>query len=208
MIAFLTANAQAIGLLINFAMLCVWIVYLQIFATSYVRQRRSAILINRGGGRGGNSLCLVTNMGGESIYLTSLLATIETARRTREYALTDLRNLAEGSAHDPRSAIIQGSLGCGDFLVVGRFDEIIQLLQGEDRRRDAEADGDADIAAIELTVVAFSGTEVLPVGARRRFTLSRGDDGRTDVHPDTLETEQLRSRARRRALLKKLGRHL
>ena len=208
MIAFLTAYAQAIGVLINFAMLCVWIVYLQIFATSYIRQRRSAILINRGGGRGGDALCLVTNMGGEHIYLTSLLATIETAERTREYALTDLRSLAEGSAVDPRAAIIQGSLGCGEFFVVGRFDEIVQLLHGEDMRQDIEAERDGDIAAVELTVVAFSGTEALPVGARRRFTLLRGDDGSLDVHPETLETEQLRSRTKRKALLRKLGRHL
>ena len=208
MLAFLTANAQAIGVVINVAMLVVWIVYLQIFATSYVRQRRSSILINRGGGRGGDALCLVTNMGGEHIYLTSLLATIETAKGKREYALSDLRHLAEGSTHDPRAAIVQGSLSCGEFFVVGRFDEIIQLLRGEDRRQNVAAEGDGDITAIELTAVAFSGTDALPVGARRRFTLSRGDDGSLDVHPETLETRQLRSRARRKALLQKLGRHL
>ena len=77
---------------------------------------------------------------------------------------------------------------------------------GEDRRWNAEAEG--EITAIELTAVAFSGTDALPVGARRRFTLVHGDDGSLDVHPKTLETLQSRSRARRKALLRKLGRHL
>ncbi|WP_334063034.1 hypothetical protein [Limimaricola cinnabarinus] len=48
--AWLSIHSAALCLIINAAMLLVWMVYLNIFLVSYLRQRRQCILITQGAG--------------------------------------------------------------------------------------------------------------------------------------------------------------
>ena len=59
-------------------MLLVWIAFLQVFVSSYRRQKRPNILIHRGAGSELEARCLISNMSAEPIYIESLIATVET----------------------------------------------------------------------------------------------------------------------------------
>lgn len=48
----LSSDSAALAVIVNAAMLVVWIVYLNIFLVSYLRQRQQCILIAQGAGPG------------------------------------------------------------------------------------------------------------------------------------------------------------
>ncbi|TNC60456.1 hypothetical protein FHG71_22030, partial [Rubellimicrobium roseum] len=79
MLDWLSANSDAVNVVLNLAMLLVWIVYLQVFVSSYRRQRRANILISVGGGSGLDARCLVSNMSEGAIYIRSLVLDLITA---------------------------------------------------------------------------------------------------------------------------------
>lgn len=203
MTAWLSDNVDLLGLAVNVAMLCVWIVYLQLLLNGYRRQRRSSILITRGAGSGVRSRCLVTNMSVEPIYVTSLIATMVSPSGRYEVALTDLRDLPEDLGVDPRSTMGQGSLVTGQYIDLGHFDDLITQLTQD--RPDAPAP-DA-VTELELVVVALYGSSHRPVGAERHFALEARDAG-VRIVPQTVETQQLRSRRARLNLRRQLARHM
>lgn len=86
----IASNHQVISALANIAMLLVWIAYLQVFVSSYRRQKRSNILINRGAGSGLEARCLISNMSAEAIYIESLIATAETPEERWSCPVTEL----------------------------------------------------------------------------------------------------------------------
>ncbi|MBB4003835.1 MAG: hypothetical protein V7704_17210 [Aurantimonas endophytica] len=203
MIAWLSDNEALLNLAVNTAMLGVWIVYLQLLLNGYRRQRRSSILITRGAGSGLRSRCLVTNMSVEPVYVTSLIATMISPAGRYEVALTDLRDLPEDLGADPRSTMGQGSLVTGQYIDLGHFDELITLL-GQDRPDAPSPDA---VSELELVVVALYGSSHRPVGAERHFALEPRD-GVVRIVPQTVETQQLRSRRERRKLRQQLSRHM
>ncbi|UIJ71897.1 hypothetical protein [Aurantimonas sp. HBX-1] len=203
MTAWLSANVDLIGLAVNVAMLGVWIVYLQLLLNGYRRQRRSSILITRGAGSGVRSRCLVTNMSVEPIYVTSLIATMISPEGRYEVALTDLRDLPEDLGADPRSTMGQGSLVTGQYIDLGHFDELLVKL-GQDR---PDAPAPDAVTVLELVVVALYGSSHRPVGAERHFALEPRAAG-VRIVPQTVETQQLRSRRARLKLRRQLARHM
>lgn len=204
----LSQNIDLISLAVSTSMLVVWIVYLQLLLNGYRRQRRSSILISRGAGQGLRSRCLITSMSAEPLYVTSIVATLVTAEKSYEYALTDLRDLPEDLGADPRSSMRQGSLSAGEYLDIGHFDEFIAQLAETDPELARLSDWTEAVTAIELTVVALYGSDRLPVGASRRFSFVPKDAGGLRISPDTLWTRQLHSRRQRKQLVRKLASHL
>ncbi|WP_024349364.1 MULTISPECIES: hypothetical protein [Aurantimonas] len=204
MLTWMSENSGALNVVLNAAMLGVWGVYLQIMVTSYRRQRRSSILITRGAGHGIRSRCLITNMGAEQVYVTSLLATVTAGDETREYTLTDLRDLPEDLGEDPHSAMRQGSLGTGRYMDLGHFDELLKEITST----DPDFTRNATIDTFVLTVVALYGTERMPVGATRSFAIKKDGDGNRQIVPHSVETRQMRGRRDRKTLRNKLMKHM
>ncbi|MCP3054062.1 hypothetical protein [Aurantimonas marianensis] len=204
----LSQNTDVLSLAVSMAMLVVWIVYLQLLLNGYRRQRRSSILISRGAGHGIRSRCLITSMSAEPLYVTSIIATLETEAKSYEYALTDLRDLPEDLGADPRSSMRQGSLSAGEYLDIGHFDEFVSQLVETDPDRARLHNWTDAVNAIELTVLALYGSDRLPVGASRRFSFVRAEAGGMRISPDTLWTRQLHSRRQRKQLVRKLASHL
>ncbi|MER0239827.1 hypothetical protein [Fulvimarina sp. MAC8] len=198
------SHSNILSVIISAAMLCVWVFYLQLLFNSYLRQRRSSILISRGAGKGLHARCLVTNMSQEPIYVTSLIAELETDEGKREVQLTDMRELPEDLGMDPRSAMRQGSLESGQYLDIGHFDALIeQLANDAPKIRDKTA-----IKALEMTVVALYGPEDLPVGAKRKFTIDWHADEKTRITPNSVITYQIHKKRERRRLRRELERFL
>ncbi|MEN3792488.1 hypothetical protein [Fulvimarina sp. MAC3] len=203
-IAWIGSHSNVISVCINAAMLCVWAVYLQLLLNSYLRQRRSSILISRGAGKGLHARCLVTNMSQEPIYVTSLIAELHTDEGKKEIQLTDMRELPEDLGMDPRSAMRQGSLERGQYLDIGHFDSLIEQLVS-----DAPNIGDKTaIKAVEMTVVALYGPEDLPVGAKRKFAVDWQAEENARVTPNSVITQQIHKKSERRRLRKELERFL
>jgi len=200
----LNDNRELIALFMSFAMLVVWVTYLQLLLVQFRHSKRSTILITRAGGRGMRSRCLVTNMSAQPLYVTSVIGTLHYGERQIELALTDLRDLPGDLGADPRSRMGQGSLNTGQFMDIGHFDEIIGALLEANGETDIQVE---DIGQCDLTVVALHAFESLPIGARRSFRFDRNATKGPKVQPLTIVTNQIRKRSGRRALLRKVEFH-
>ena len=204
LLEFLRANQGLISVLLSMAMLVVWVVYLQVLLVQVRATRRSSILITRAAGRGMRSRCLVTNMSSQSLYVTSLIGILHAGGKQIEIALTDLRELPEDLGADPRSTMRQGSLSTGQYLDIGHFDDILEVML---RAHDEELDRDS-VEQLDLIVVAFYAPESLPVGARRSFQFRWDFPSGGRVQPSSLRTEQIRGRRQRRRLFRTVERHM
>lgn len=205
MLEFFRVNQGLISVLLSMAMLVVWVVYLQILLVQVRASRRSSILITRAAGRGMRSRCLVTNMSSQSLYVTSLIGILHAGGKQIEIALTDLRELPEDLGADPRSTMRQGSLSTGQYLDIGHFDDILEVMLRDDEAAGLERE---DVAQLDLIVVAFYAPESLPVGARRSFQFRWESPSGTRVQPSSLRTEQIRGRRQRKRLFQAVERHM
>lgn len=95
------------------------------------------------------------------------------------------------------SEIRQGPLQPGDYVALGRFEDILRgrgsLANAEAQTAQNSAPLPRDAGALELCVVVIHGPSDRPVGARRRFVVEHDGD-KTSVRPQHTRTEQLTSR--------------
>lgn len=193
----IASNHQVISALVNIAMLFVWIAYLQVFVSSYRRQKRSNILINRGAGSGLEARCLISNMSAEAIYIESLIVSVETTDGQWSRPVTEL---LEGRS-DLELATRQGPLQAGQLIDVGSFQSLIQpvLQSGTGLGGAAASSGLDNLVAFEIKVIAVHGSEDLLSGAARRFDVIRRQD-RLLLKGHAVATHQIRSRRERKRL--------
>lgn len=190
----ITAHSDAISALASAGMLVVWLVYLQVFISSYRRGLRATLLIARGAGEGLSARCLIGNMSSGAIYISSVQVRLETAARDVSSAVTNVDPEGPGSTR-------QGPLKEGCCQDIGSFGELIR------EGLAAAARGHDEVSRITVEVVAVYGSEDLPVGARRTFLIRHDADGPT-VHGCNTWTDQIRRRRERRALRDVLARDL
>jgi hypothetical protein len=188
------SNHQVISALANIAMLFVWIAYLQVFVSSYRRQKRPNILINRGAGSGLEARCLISNMSAEAIYIESIIATVETTEGRWSCPVTEM---LEGRS-DLDLKTRQGPVQPGQFVDIGSFQNLIEpVLRRSTGLRGAVAPDDLEnLVAFELKVIAVHGSEDLLAGAMRRFDLIRRQD-QLLLRGHAVGTQQIRSRRER-----------
>jgi hypothetical protein len=193
----IASNHQVISALANIAMLLVWIAYLQVFVSSYRRQKRSNIQINRGAGSGLEARCLISNMSAEAIYIESIIATIETNEGRWSCPVTEL---LEGRS-DLDLKTRQGPLQAGRFADIGSFHNLIEpaLQRCSGSRGGVASDDLKNLVFFEIKVIAVHGSEDLLAGAMRRFDLIR-QQGQLLVRGHAVGTRQIRSRHDRKRL--------
>lgn len=193
MLRWMSEHPELLSAAISFAMLIVWIAYLQLFVFGYIRRRRSNILINRSVAGPHDVRCLVSNMSAESIYVTSVIASIEADGRRWDCPITHSELEDEGLGSQPSSR--QGPLAPGGYRDIGSFSGFFQRVQQRAPVDPQEGEG----CVLELRIVAYYASEDLPVGALRRFAVTR--DGETlRFTPETVGTTQIRSRRARRRI--------
>lgn len=208
MIDWLKDNHQLVSLVISASTLLVWVFYAQLLLLNFKRQRKPSLIINRGAGHGLSSLCLISNMSAEPMFINQLVVRIETSKGPLELDVTDIRqSIDDETAASPDLAIYQtthqGPLRSGDFIHIGTFRG---MLRGVADRHGIELDGyrpigDRKFHTLEIRAVAFYGPERHPIGVLRRFQLA--DRGGPDciLIPESPFTEQLLSRRDRRKVL-------
>jgi hypothetical protein len=200
MFEWITQNANVLSLVIDIGMLAVWLTYLHVFLNGFQRQTRSKIVINRGVGNDLDARCLISNMSSESIYVESIVASVEAAGRDWRCTVTDI-DTADGQElpPDPKQRTHQGPLRAGDYMDIGSYRQLLdRVFKGHGSAGAVLGELDAPIVA-QVEVVADYASEDLLVGARRRFNLEL-HDGRWLLKAKSGGTEQIRAGRERRRM--------
>jgi hypothetical protein len=179
--------------------------YLQVFVRSYVRQTRPKTLINRGGGMTLDALCLVGNMSSDSIYVESIIVTLQTADDDWTCPVTELDGLEEwDEPTDLNLKTRQGTLDPGKVRNMGTFRTIIDhALRASSDDPELGTNRWEKLKRFDVRIIATYGSEDLPIGANRWFNLS-WKGGNATMHPQTAGSVQIRSRRERRKIARML----
>lgn len=192
-------HAAFLSFIANALMLGVWVAYLHLFWRSYRRQLRATVVVSRGAGAGLDSLCLVSNMSAEPIFIEGMIVIAERDGERRGAAVTNLSDIIEDAAHVRRPAR-EGPLKPGEYVTVGTFRDLLGLA-------DPAAGDPPQTEALEIWIVADFSSEADLVFARRRFRIAaRGE--RLVLRPDGLETRRITRAAERREVEEMLQQHL
>ncbi|ANH08633.1 hypothetical protein [Shinella sp. HZN7] len=192
-------HGDLVSALTGVGTLIVWIIYLQVFVSSYRRQLRATLLITRGAGDEDDTRCFVSNMSAGPVYVQSVMVTLETEDRKIVSAATDIRDIQDKTQVNSLDRTRQGPLHPGQLKDIGSFRS---LMSHGLKETDASP---AVVRAVLVEVLGVYGSEDLPVGARRRFILVRSQGG-VRIEGDTIETQQIRKRRERRQLVHDLKR--
>ena len=188
-------NVTTLQVMVSLLSTGVWIVYLHIFLSSFRRQTRSSLLINRAGARDMQGRCLISNMGGEPAFLLDVLAEVASEDRVLTVSVVDRLELWDTET-DPRGGVsAEGPIASGDYVDIGSFDEIMNRVAkalGEQR-------GEARDLRIELVAIAATNQARQLIGAHRGFRIATGEGG-IQVRPKQIEAVQIRSRRQRKQL--------
>ena len=198
MLEWIEIHHTALSVLISFAMLIVWVMYLQLFLMTYVRQRRSKIIINKVAGNSQKSHCFISNMSAETIYVIIIRATLRSNEDTWTAYITDFEEISDNSEKRPADMTYQGPMGTGAFYDLGSFESIISCVLS--RTKAPKDILQHDDFSMEIKVLGFYGSEKLPVAAFRDFTYEIGE-----IRPATPQTYQVRSLLKRRQIAHELG---
>lgn len=192
MLEFVQQNSDLVQIGASLTTTLVWLVYLHILLRGFRDQRRSSVLINRGGGEDLTARCLVSNMGAQPAYLLDVIACIETGEGPFVSSVVDRRELRREELERPTEMTGQGPLPSGGYVDIGSFGDIAE------RAGTAIDDTDCPDRRLKLIAVAATNQASNIVAAVREFDLVPAD-GQVCVRPRSLEARQLRSgRARRR----------
>ena len=198
-------NAQALSFFASVGTLAVWLFYAHLLYSGFRRQRQARILINQGWGQQVDSVCLISNMSQEPIYIHSITMTIRARHNTQENEYTEaITDFDEAQPRDsenhPREVTRQGPLRVGEQMNLGTFRSL--LRQTAKRHKDLSADESQPLRSLpvrnfKVTVIASYGPEGGVIGAQRKF-LVRGDDNQL-MSPVAISTKRMtRRRARHR----------
>ncbi|KXF78480.1 hypothetical protein ATN84_01400 [Paramesorhizobium deserti] len=214
MLEWISASNRGLTLLVSLAMLIVWLVYLQVFLVGYRRQTRPKIIINYGAGTALDARCFISNMSSEPIYVESIVAGLEAGGQNWSRPVTDVEPSDGGeNADDPKKRTYQGPLIPGQYMEIGSFRSLLARVAHGGESKDEAGGERVEISALngpvamEILVLADYASEDLLVGARRRF-VAFSRDGRWHLHSETVGTEQIRSKRKRRQLEEMLARNL
>ncbi|RKQ96344.1 hypothetical protein C7446_2936 [Kushneria sinocarnis] len=207
----LTANAALFSALCSFGMFIIWFVYLQLLLHNFRMQRKPQIIINRGRGRDVDSLCLISNMSQEAVFVETIFAQLETSDGVwfgditdtvdQQHSEDDQRQQDSSQTETPyplSRMTRQGPLNKGQYMEGGSFGTLIREVAGTHGLELDEScnvvKGETKLQGIEIRLIAIFGSEKRPVGARRHFELRQEDDGRISVVPGQITTQQLNTR--------------
>ncbi|WP_156170552.1 hypothetical protein [Luteimonas sp. FCS-9] len=187
----------------------IWIVYLNVFLSSYRRQHRPSILITSGAGRGMSAHCFVTNLGLEPVYLLDIVLDLTGPDGRVVRAVIPERNERWQDRHqveadDARGATNVGPLRSGEEKDLGRFSTMIERACTE----NPDIRPDMPLQCVEITVVTITASHAELCGASRRYRVEDGPDGIAQLRPTTIKARQLQGLLARRRLTRELSQQL
>lgn len=205
MLEWIAVNNDLLNLIANWAMVLIWIVYLQVFLRSFRRQTLSKIVINRAAGSSLDAACFVSNMSSEAIYIEAVLVELECGEKRCVATVTDFEpHEGESNNPDPKLRTYQGTLSPSQYSSLGTFDYLISIVS---RRtgNDIEAMKSSNHSIfVQITILADYASENLLIGARRKFRAAwKGNHWKLTA--ETPGTHQIRSTRERKRLYSTLA---
>jgi hypothetical protein len=199
----LAEHNAALSVVMNAAMLVVWMSYLNIFLFSFLRQRRQLITITQGAGVALNAKCFVSNLGLEPIYIVEVVVDFVVGDKKCLAVVTDRTLMNDQELQDPREATNQGPLQSGHHSSIGEFEDLIR------RGLSASEDGRIldEVSEVTITVVAATAAKGDITGARRAFVIEGTGEDRI-LHGRSLMAEQITGRSASRKLRRDLEERL
>lgn len=173
MLEFLSNNVQVLNMLLNTAMVVIWVAYLHIFVIGHRRQQRSVIHVDLGAAEGGKSRCLVTNLSSAAIYVQGITADLGRDGQTSRIVVTERDELNPDDVEDPMARTNRGTLQPGQTVDIGSLDDLIRRAR---IRLDEDWSFD-DLDTVTVTVVAISGQAERIVGAAKAFEIEHQTSG-------------------------------
>ncbi|MGK9054268.1 hypothetical protein [Neorhizobium petrolearium] len=205
MLAWLTSNEELLNLIANWAMVAIWVVYLQIFLRSFKRQTLPKIVINRAAGSSLEASCFVSNMSPEPIYIESVVVELVCGELKFAAAVTDFDPDHPGnSGADPKQRTYQGPLAPSAYTSLGTFQYLLDTLSDRTGCNIECLKSSQQPMLIEISILADYASERLLIGAKRTF-ITFCKDERWKLNEEALETQQLRSNRERRRLRTRLA---
>ncbi|MBS62152.1 hypothetical protein T35B1_11367 [Salinisphaera shabanensis T35B1] len=195
-------NAQALSFFASVGTLGVWLFYAHLLYAGFRRQRQARILINQGWGQQVDSVCLISNMSQEPIYIHSINLTIRASDNEYTESVTDFDNAKPKDSEDrPQEITRQGPLRPGEQINLGTFRSL--LRQTAERHKELSADEsqllrDLDVNNFKVTAIASYGPEGGVIGAQRKFLVS-GDENQL-LRPAAISTKRMAKRKARKKL--------
>lgn len=182
-----------ISLAISLGTLAVWVFYAQLLLSTFRRQRRASVQINRGKGSDLDAEILVSNMSQEAVFVQCLFAVVESAHGDYTQAVTDVEAHRE---HDPAGqthrVTAMGPLPSGSYMRLGRFRDLGDWISPRSVPQHLWR-------ALEIRVVFLYGSDDHPMAVYRRFSFQDNEAGST-VTPDSIDTRRLTARRHRRKI--------
>ena len=191
MLEFIRQNSELMQIGASLTTTLVWLVYLHVLLRGFRDQRRSSVLINRGGGEDLDARCLVSNMGAQPAYLLDVLACIETDDSADVSSVVDRRELRREELERATEMTGQGPLPSGGYVDIGSFKDIAKRADSDIRIEDMPQ------RTVKLIAVAATNQASHIVAAVREFDLVP-EGNSISVRPKSLEAKQLRSRRSRK----------
>lgn len=200
MLQWIADNNDLLNLFANWAMVVIWIVYLQVFLQSFRRQTLPKIVINRAAGSTLDAACFVSNMSSDAIYIESVLVAVEAGRDALSCTVTDFEFFdGEQGSDDPKLRTYQGTLGPSQYTSLGRFGDLIASVARRTDRDVERLKSAGGPIIVEITIIADYASEDQLIGARRKFGAT-WDGAHWKLSAETPETQQIRSRRERKRI--------
>lgn len=212
----LSSNSSVVSSASNVAMVLVWILYLQIALTTFIRQRRPRIEIDQSQGHGVRSIFMVINLSQEPIHISCVLVAFNVGEREAVFEITDYEhsNVEWDSESDSsrrwEASLKHGPLNAGEFLVLGGLPvnlveaRLVGSSSGPENQNKSLEDRFNECAGVidnfEIRVMGVFSTDERTVGASRKYTFDLKDERSPRILPESDRTEQLASRRGRRTL--------
>lgn len=188
--SWLSSNSEAMNVILNGAMLLVWLAYFQLLYIAFRKQNQPNILINRGAGEDLESRCIVANMSAGPIYIQAVKVELTVGERSFSRVVSDTEKLQDGqSARMAIEETAQGPVAQGDLLDLGKFSRLAEMVREAAEKDDAPIPI-KEVEELSVTVFAVYAVHNDLVGATRSFRVERRGNAASLV-PTTMMAKQL-----------------
>lgn len=195
MIDWLQDHSGGLNVVLNGAMLLVWLAYLHLFLTSFRRANRAVVHIARAVDTDGEARCLVTNMGSDMVYILGIKVDVRAGEERFATLVTDRVHEDDPLGGEMRDRTNQGPLCGGEVLDIGAFRRICER---------AMEDAAAPVPdSVEITVIVAAQQAKRLMGGYKRFEV-RDEGGTIGYRSEDVLTRQITSARRRRHLEQEL----
>lgn len=191
MFDFISQNASAISAVANVIMVLVWVTYLHLLLISFMRQRRSSLIVSSSVSPDDKPTAFVSNMSEGRFHIQNVAAAVRVNGKLYRGDVTE-------PTADNHETSFQRPLADGQSLDLGPFEKLLERVEATQSDLPSnllEKFGELDLYII---IIGIHGASRKAVAARRGFRLHL-EDGKLKSSGLGRYTEQFRwGRARER----------